>query len=225
MDYTLPEQSGVPPTVARMMGWAKASNELIGLVRGLLADGVLARSEADFLRQWVNQRVELVADPVIGALARRILRIYQDEVVTDDELTELRDFLSELSRNDGVPTSIAFPDPLPQMRFSGMSFCFTGNFAYGKRKECWFQTVLRGAEIHPKVTHTTDFLIVGSAVSKAWANQTYGRKIEEAMARQHAGWPLVILPEAHWILSLDTTPVVSTGADAAQIRARIEDIG
>ena len=127
------------------MNWAKASNEIIGLARGLLADGQLVRVEADYLRRWISERPELCGDPIVRVLAERIAKIYADGVVADDELEELRLVLNSFARDDGVPTDLPYTSPLPPVEFQSRTFCFTGNFAFGRRTTCWLNTAIRGA--------------------------------------------------------------------------------
>ena len=212
------EQSGVPSNVARAMNWAKASNEITGLVRGLLADGQVNKAEADYLRRWIEDRPDLYADPIVRALTLRIANIYADGVVTPEELQELKAVLTSFAREDGAPTDLPFTTPPPVIEFQSRTFCFTGNFAYGKRKLCWLNTAIRGAEIHKAVRAGTNFLVVGSAVSKAWVNQTYGRKIEGA-----ADSPgVAIIPEDHWLNALNSTAPTHIGHAMEEIIARLE---
>jgi len=48
-----------------MSQWAKATNEIVGLVRGLLADGEVNEKEVTYLRDWINNRPDVLNDKLV----------------------------------------------------------------------------------------------------------------------------------------------------------------
>jgi len=89
------------------------------------------------------------------------------------------------------------------MVFTARSFCFTGPFLSGSRKWCQEQVLTRGGVPLNNVVSNLDYLVIGSKVSPAWANSSYGRKIETAMTyRDKEGCRLRIVTEAHWVAAL-----------------------
>jgi NAD-dependent DNA ligase len=106
---------------------------------------------------------------------------------------ELEGLVGEVLK-DGSP----FDDPTPDVSAAGTTFCFTGRFGFGSRRDCQEAAVCRGGFFTEEVSGKTDALVVGNDASPAWANGRYGRKIETAMVlRMRSGKPLII-SEAHW---------------------------
>lgn len=191
--------AGAPAFVQRAMTWAKATNEITGVIRGLLADGVLAESEAAYLRAWIRDRPELLQDSLVVSLARRIERIFEDGIVTPEELHEVKQLLTDFAPSENLPTQLPLDQPAPIIVIANNSFCFTGTFICGKRSWCEDQITTRGGTIRDLPQSYPNFLIIGSKVSGAWRNQTYGKKIEAAVAAKQQGGRLSIINEEHWL--------------------------
>jgi len=187
----------------RALAW-KSSNEIGGLIRGLLADGVVNQKEAEYFREWMKTRADSFRqDPVASVLVDRLSLIYADGVVTDEELQELRTVLTAYAGEENKPTSLPLDDPAPQIVFASHAFCFTGPFSSGSRKWCQDQVMARGGVPLNNVVLDLHYLVIGSKVSPAWANTSYGRKIETAMSyRDERRLPLRIVTEAHWAAAL-----------------------
>jgi len=97
-----------------------------------------------------------------------------------------------------------FDQPQPKVIFKDKTFLFTGNFAFGSRKECQKAVSMRGGipTDQKQVGHTIDYLVVGSEGSKDWSKGDYGNKIESAiLARRQHGTPAII-QEEHWVEAL-----------------------
>lgn len=93
---------------------------------------------------------------------------------------------------------LPFNDPLPEVDLSGR-FCFTGEFAFGSRKDCMSQAAALGGMASKTVTMSIDYLVVGLMGSQAWAHSAWGRKIETAVRyRDEKGKPIAIIGEDHW---------------------------
>jgi NAD-dependent DNA ligase len=102
---------------------------------------------------------------------------------------------------DGSP----FDDPIPDVPIAGTTFCFTGRFEFGSRRECQEATVSRGGFFTEGICGKTEVLVIGSDGSPNWAKGSYGTKIEAAMVlRMHSGKPLII-SEGHWTTLLDAS--------------------
>ena len=92
-----------------------------------------------------------------------------------------------------------FDDPVPEIRFAGASFVFTGKFTSGTRAECQEAVEALGAVAQNSVTGSTDYLTLGNEGSENWRQGSYGRKIEKAMIfRMKTGKP-AILAESDWL--------------------------
>lgn len=110
----------------------------------------------------------------------------------------LEGLVGEILR-DGSP----FDDPIPDVPIMGTTFCFTGRFEFGSRRECQDATVSRGGLFTEGICGKTEALVIGSGASPNWAHGSYGKKIEAAMVlRMRSGKPLII-SEGHWRTLLD----------------------
>lgn len=191
-----------PPYIQRMMTWARASNEITGVIRGLLADGTVTDSEADYLRKWIGERPDLLRDPLVAALAARIERIFADGIVTQEELLEIKGVLEEFAPEDKTPTTLPLDNPMPVISIPHKSFCFTGIFVSGPRSWCQEQVTKRGGEAHNSVKVNTHYLVIGTKVSAAWVTESYGRKIQAAAEARDRGKKISIINEDHWLYYL-----------------------
>jgi NAD-dependent DNA ligase len=95
---------------------------------------------------------------------------------------------------DGSP----FDDPLPEVAISGMSFCFTGEFDYGTRKECQAAVISRGGNITDGITRKTQVLVIGNDPNPNWSHGSYGNKIADAMILRLQYAKPCIIPELLW---------------------------
>ena len=97
-----------------------------------------------------------------------------------------------------------FDHPQPKVVFSGKTFLFTGQFAFGSRKECQRAVEILGGVTsdQKQVSHAIDYLVVGTAGNKTWSKGSYGNKIERGVLirRQH-GRPAII-SEEHWVTAI-----------------------
>ena len=86
--------------------------------------------------------------------------------------------------------------PPPDVVFSDHSFCFTGKFDFGPRKECAHLIVEKGGTAAKGVSADVDFLVIGSQGSPTWKRGNYGRKIEMAVfLRRENGRPAIVSEE------------------------------
>ncbi len=178
---------------------------LIGLSKGLLADGKVDQSEAEFLQTWLIQSRQTTDNPVIINLLSRVDAMLEDGVLDSEESAELLSILHKLT---GEPsevgelaktTSLPVDEPAPSIIFEDRHFLFTGTCVYGTRKDC--QAVIdRLGGINAKgVTKKLNYLVLGTYVTDSWIHESYGRKIEKAMQYRDGGIPITIITEEHWI--------------------------
>ena len=177
---------------------------LLGLSKGLLADGKVDQSEAEFLQSWLVQSRQTTDNPVIINLLSRVDEMMEDGVLDQEESAEL---LSILQKITGEPsavgelaktTSLPIDEPAPNIIFENNLFLFTGTCVYGTRKDC--QRVIEDlGGINAKgVTKTLNYLVLGTYVTDSWIHESYGRKIEKAMKYRDEGTPITIVTEEHW---------------------------
>lgn len=177
---------------------------LIGLSKGLIADGKIVQEEAEFLMSWLIQNQQSIDIPVIKNLLLKVETMLEDGNLDHDESTELfsilRDFAGNTSEVGEISktTNLPINSPQPSITFAAKSFVFTGTFAFGKRQQCMDATNSLGGRCPSKVTQSLDYLVLGYYVTDSWAHESFGRKIEAAMKLQDNGCPLVIISEEHW---------------------------
>ncbi|MEX0730114.1 MAG: BRCT domain-containing protein [Aquisalimonadaceae bacterium] len=178
---------------------------LIGIGKGLIADGKVDQGEAEFLMSWLVQARSASDNPIILNLLQRVSAMLEDGFLDPDESAEL---LSLLRKVAGEPSEVgelaksaALPiyDPLPPIEFPGRYFVFTGTCAFGTRRECHDATEGLGGRIATGVTKSVNYVVLGTYVTDSWIHETYGRKIEKAMKYRDEGVPLAIITEEHWV--------------------------
>lgn len=187
----------------------RAVNELLGLARGLIADGVVSDAEANELRLWARQNPDLCISFPGNELYHRLDAIYQDGRIDGDERQELLWFLEQFA-GDGEPdesegmgtTSLPLTRPAPKIVHAGAEFVVTGRFVSGVRPAITARIVNLGGSVHPRVTLNTTYLLLGSMCSRDWKHSSFGRKIEKAVELRERGYPIAIVSEEHWAASL-----------------------
>ena len=178
-------------------------SELIGLSRGLLADGQLVDSEVEYLYKWLAASEVASSNPVLATLFNRLTVIMSDNMVDDDERADLLSTLNQLCGEDFEvgellkPTTLPLCSPPPEIEFMDRRFAFTGTFTFGSRKECESAAKALGAST-ASVSGKTDFLIIGDYATDAWKQSSWGRKIEKAVELRDQGRPISIVAETHW---------------------------
>lgn len=185
--------------------------ELLGIAKGLIADGTIVDEEATYLRDWGSNHPDALAQWPASLIFSRLQQMFADGVIDDAERVELRDILTQLSGGQIAIThgyegasELPLDTPPPLISWQGEVYVFTGKFAYGTRTHCTIEVMNRGGEVEDAVTRRTTFLVLGTFGSRDWKNTSYGRKIEKAVDLRAAGLPLRIVAEDHWANALGT---------------------
>lgn len=184
-------------------------HELLGIARGVIADGLVQDAEAKSLQQWLRDN-PIVADTwPANVLAQRLAAIFEDGVVDEAERRALLDLLSKVTASrpavpGGKTRTISLPlsDPAPSLTFSGKTYVLTGEFVFGERARCEEVTRTLGARTVSSVSKKTDFLVIGAIASPHWARGVYGRKIQAGMQLRAEGHPIALVAEEWWARAL-----------------------
>ncbi len=182
-------------------------DELIGLARGVAADGDLNQAELEFLQKWLAANVAISEQPLIRTLYQRINEVLADGVLDDEEKASLLDTLNSFSNRDFElgellkSSSLPLCDPAPALTFKGKSYCFTGTFNYGQRRFCEEAVEERGGSAG-NLTSRTSFLVVGAYATDSWKHSSFGNKIIKASEWRDEGRPIAIVSEEHWVKHL-----------------------
>ncbi len=181
-------------------------DELIGICKGVLADGLVFKEEVDFLLRWMESNRGVAEQWPVNVLYSRLLQAVQDGVIDSDEEREIIDML--LSVTGGVPDpaqsddpSAALPldDPQPVIEFDQRLFCVTGKFVSGTREEVVACITDLGGLFKSSVQKKTDYLVIGELASRDWIHAPYGRKIEKAIEIKQSGGGVMIVSERHFL--------------------------
>ena len=178
-------------------------DELLGLARGLLADGSLSDGEIGCLRDWLSSNGVINDQPLIRDLYVRISEVLQDGSVDDDERAELFETLKALTGDPAElgemlkPTTLPLCEPAPKLWFESHVYCFTGTFNYGRRKECQAAVITRGGSAGG-LSRKTNVLVIGAYVTESWKHSSFGNKIAQAWEWRDRGAPIAIVAETHW---------------------------
>lgn len=178
-------------------------DELVGLSRGLTVDGRITQEEAEFLHDWLVSNSHISENALVNRLYSRVSAMLSDGVLSDKESAELLATLNEFSGGDFEvgelmkSSTLPLDKPIPDIKFDGRRFAFTGNFVFGSRKECEQAVTDLGATTGG-IAKKTDFLIIGAYASDSWIHSSYGRKIESAMRFKDQGASIAIVSELAW---------------------------
>lgn len=182
----------------------RAVDELIGLCRGVLADGSIVQPEAEYLRRWLAGHMQFVREYPFNLLAERICDALGDDELDSEEERDLVELCQQITGNEHVyqpvraATSASSALPLtessPAIQFDGTLFALTGVFEYGPRVKVIQAIGERGGRVNRAITLDTQVLVIGNLSSPAWAHSTHGRKIELAATRGN----ILIVSEPHW---------------------------
>lgn len=179
-------------------------DELIGIARGLTADGRINQEEAEFLQKWLAANDGIADQPLINTLYRRISEVLQDGILDQEEAQDLFVTLRGLTGDEFElgevlkSTTLPYTDPPPRLSFPSQRYCFTGTFSFGQRRECEKAVRQRGAECGG-ITQKTNVLVVGTYATDSWLHSTMGTKILKAVEWRDRGFPIAIVSEDHWV--------------------------
>ena len=186
-------------------------NELIGLLKGILSDKSLVDSEVRFLSEWLGSNTFASSSWPGSALNERIQRALTDNIIDNQELSEIRDIISSIIGGEqtslGISaktTDLPIDRPAPVITFHGKSFCFTGKLLWGSRNDAQNAVLNRGGKIGSP-SNTLNFLVLGEISSRDWKHSTHGLKIINAVELKEKGAGLFIISEKDWASALETT--------------------
>lgn len=173
--------------------------ELLGVLAGIGADGIVKPSEVERLRAWLNAWVHLrglwpfdecesvVASILAGGSATEIpylLALGEQFPIGDGPIGDAPPML--VGGVCAVNPTIVFEDRV---------FVFTGESSRAKRKEMEALAQARAATTTSNPTKKTHYLIVCDCGSPHWAFSCFGRKIERAYELRREGHPIIIVHE------------------------------
>jgi len=187
-------------------------DELIGICRGVIADGRVDENEAIFIGQWIENHRDLATRWPVNVLYARLTEMLKDGILSTEEeqdlLTTLKDITGENNIVEGgvQATRLPLDRPEPEVTFVDKTFCLTGRFVFGSGIECEETIFELGGSVVEQPGKETDYLVIGELSSPDWAHTTFGRSIEKAVELREAGHPIAIISEERWVDSLSNQP-------------------
>jgi hypothetical protein len=185
--------------------------EMLGLAKGMLADGTINAEEARYLHDWGANHPDALMQWPLSLIFSRLRQFFADGRIDEDERLELQEILASLVGGTAslmlgyeAGTTLPLDNPPPRIYWDQEVFVFTGRFAYGPRRICEMEAITRGAAVADDVTPSTTFLVIGSFGSRDWAQSNYGRKIQRAVKLRDEGFPLRIVGEDHWATAVSS---------------------
>jgi hypothetical protein len=181
-------------------------DELIGIVKGVMADGIVTQGEVDFLVSWMDANRQAAALWPAKALYPRLAAVAAKGSMSLSEESELLDMLMRTVGGNTAPqngmhsnsTQLPLSTPALPIAFKGQVFCFTGAFNAGTRAWCTEQVLQRGGIAAKGITKKLNYLVIGDVGNENWLHSTHGRKIEKAVEYIGAGCGIYIMSEEHW---------------------------
>ncbi|SRR6266545_81189 len=205
------DQHGQPLNLAfnRARRTERDISEMLGLVKGLLCDGVVTDDEAMLLNEWTQKHSDADDYWAIRAIHRRLQQVFADGKIDETERTELADLLGALVggnagmiAGDDASTELPLDKPPPEIVWPESLFVFTGRFAFGPRSDCERHVENLGGHCASNITKTTNYVVIGTFGSRDWVHTSFGRKLEKAIRYRADGLPLSIIAEDHWARAL-----------------------
>lgn len=183
-------------------------NELIGVCKGVLADGVVNQHEAMFMLNWLEGHKECLDIWPASELYATLDTFLEDGVLDSQEESKLLGTLVGITgaqvkiqnsaEETTVNTSSSLPlhEPNSELIFTGRNFVLTGTFELGPRASCEQLLIERGAKLQKAPTQKTHYLVVGNIGSRDWAHSSFGRKIQKAAEMRLSGHDIYIISES-----------------------------
>lgn len=185
-------------------------DEFIGIIKGVMADGMVTQSEVEFMLAWMDTNRHAANLWPAKALYPRLAAAMAGGKMNIEAESEILGLLMSAVGGNTAPqngahsnsTSLPLTNPHPAILFSGQVFCFTGAFHSGSRRWCEDQISTRGGSAVANITKKLNYLVIGDIGNQNWLHSTHGRKIEKAVAYINDGNRIAIVSEEHWFEQL-----------------------
>jgi hypothetical protein len=184
-------------------------SEMIGLVRGVIADGTVSADEAGRLAAWTREHPEIAARWPANLLARRLDQIFRDGRVDSKERRQLGALLGQLAENPAglgsgfaPATDLPISRPEPEVVFEGSTFVFAGELAFGPIRACEREVEELGGRCERAVSRRTDFVVIGGLSALEWCQSGFGEVMDEVVQHRARGAEISVISEDHWAMAV-----------------------
>ena len=182
---------------------------MVGLVRGVVADGIVSGDEAARLAEWTRANPDIATRWPVNLLAQRLGRIFSDGRADAQERRRLAAMLAQFSENHdtvrgGFPlaTDLPITRPEPTVEFEGRTFVFAGEMLYGPTHSCEREVLELGGTCEHIVNRRTDYLVIGELSGDDWSQDSFGRLVDDVVQYRARGIPIAVMTEEHWVAAL-----------------------
>lgn len=183
--------------------------ELVGLLKGIIADGVVNEEEVAGFRQWLSDHPSALERWPAKHLSSRLTDMLSDGIIDPDERTELH-ALFRATAIDGFDPARFGPwsalwDPATmqtRIRLDERPLAFTGAFAYGTRRDCAAAVVDRGGVVYDSVIDVPMTLVVGRSAPSVPGHARFEDELRRALEYRSNGTPITLMGEEHWVDAL-----------------------
>ena len=183
----------------------RQTDELIGICKGILFDGIVSYDEANSLYLWFQANPKAMQIWPGKELFYTLCPMLKNNALsTDDEerllilLSNIIGLPSVVNSGSNASTQLPLTDPAPAVFFNRRVFVITGNLKIGARRTVIQAIEAQGGEVVLKnIRMDTDYLVIGDIGSKAWMHSTHGRKIEKAIELREQGHGIAIICGLH----------------------------
>ncbi|MDF1710522.1 MAG: hypothetical protein P1U72_20735 [Paracoccaceae bacterium] len=180
-------------------------NEFLGFCAGIVCDGLILESEAQAILARFRRSDTLMSAAPFSQLRRAVEAALADQILTEEESEELRDWIGQLVGDGFIDTGVTnigsvarlddvITDP-EQIEVAGSHFVLTGPMKIGPRAFIHGEIERVGGICDPRTTRSTDYLVVSSTASKHWRTTHFGTKIERAKELIDEGFKLRFVSE------------------------------
>ncbi|MEQ8654717.1 MAG: BRCT domain-containing protein [Kiloniellales bacterium] len=180
-------------------------NEFLGFCAGIICDGRVLESEVRaILRRFKSSAILMQAAP-FATLRAAVEAAMDDDVLTDDEAEEIREWIAQLVGDGFIDTGIPnigavakLDDPITdpnEVVLAGSVFVLTGPMRMGPRSFIVTEIESVGGSCADQTTKKTDYVVISSTASRHWRTTHFGTKIERARELIEEGQKLRFVTE------------------------------
>lgn len=168
-------------------GETLAMQELLGMLKGVKADGVINAREAANLLDWIDDHEEIASDRAVAPIFSIIAESLEDGIISDEEHEAIKGaidgFLSPAEGCCGI-------------EFQGKAFVLSGDFIHGPKKDVEAFIESKGGTIAKGVSKKVSYVVIGDAGSERYAFGNYGTKAKKALELKSKGVPIDVVHES-----------------------------
>ena len=186
----------------------------LGMLTGILADGVIETEEARALLQWLDDKPELNGlwpFEEVRAITTDALRNGRIDV---DEHEKLVEVYSAYAARSQKALTFAYCAVNPDVVFAGRRFLFTGTSNRGvNRSALEAEVESLGGIIKQGSPAGCDYLVVGGNGSGRWQYEVGGGKVVKAMSLRAKGDSIMIIHENDFWDAVEDAKITSSRND------------